>query len=420
MVISADKSPSRSRGHRGAPALAPRLGPGRRHPSHDLRAAPRHPAVQGRADEGARCRPRCWNSWPTRSSPTCASSKARSTASSPTATLVGRPITLETTQEVLHDLLRANDRRVTIEEIQQRVAEHFNIKLADMHSARRARAVARPRQVAMYLAKQLTTALAARDRPQIRRPRPHHGHACGAQDRGALHHRCRLLRGCRAAPPHAGGLSPTPAGPSNFDLTGRFFGLRRRPERAFLAHFDSAIMAQRPMIGPSANRPTASSGGLGVAERSSGRSQKILRTAMKLTIERGALLKSLGHVQSVVERRNTIPILSNVLLEAGANAARPDRDRHGYRRSSSGRRPRSAAAAPPRRPPIRSTTSCASCPKAPRSRSTAAATARQAIVRAGPLAIHACRPCRAEDFPAMTGRRAAAPIRARRPRSCAA
>ena len=61
------------------------------------------------------------------------------------------PITLETTQEVLHDLLRANDRRVTIEEIQKRVAEHFNIKLADMHSARRARAVARPRQVAMYL-----------------------------------------------------------------------------------------------------------------------------------------------------------------------------------------------------------------------------------------------------------------------------
>ncbi|MEE8227522.1 MAG: chromosomal replication initiator protein DnaA, partial [Kiloniellales bacterium] len=71
-------------------------------------------------------------------------------------TLVGRPVTLEATQDVLHDLLRANDRRVTIEEIQKRVAEHFNIRMADMHSARRARAVARPRQVAMYLAKQLT------------------------------------------------------------------------------------------------------------------------------------------------------------------------------------------------------------------------------------------------------------------------
>jgi len=72
------------------------------------------------------------------------------------ATLVGREITLESTQELLQDLLRANDRRVTIEEIQKRVAEHFNIRVADMHSARRARAVARPRQVAMYLAKQLT------------------------------------------------------------------------------------------------------------------------------------------------------------------------------------------------------------------------------------------------------------------------
>jgi chromosomal replication initiator protein len=68
------------------------------------------------------------------------------------ATLVGRAITLESTQEVLHDLLRANDRRITIEEIQKRVAEHFNIRIADMHSARRARQVARPRQVAMYLA----------------------------------------------------------------------------------------------------------------------------------------------------------------------------------------------------------------------------------------------------------------------------
>ena len=72
------------------------------------------------------------------------------------AQLMGRDISLETTQEVLHDLLRANDRRVTIEEIQKRVAEHFNIRTSDMHSARRARSVARPRQVAMYLAKQLT------------------------------------------------------------------------------------------------------------------------------------------------------------------------------------------------------------------------------------------------------------------------
>ena len=81
------------------------------------------------------------------------------------ANLFGRPITLEGTQEVLHDILKAHDRRVTIEEIQRRVAEHYNIRLTDMSSPRRARAVARPRQVAMFLAKQLTS----RSLPEIGR-----------------------------------------------------------------------------------------------------------------------------------------------------------------------------------------------------------------------------------------------------------
>ena len=81
------------------------------------------------------------------------------------ANLFGRQITLDTTHEVLHDVLRAHDRRVTIEEIQKRVAEHYSIRLADMSSPRRARAVARPRQVAMYLSKQLTS----RSLPEIGR-----------------------------------------------------------------------------------------------------------------------------------------------------------------------------------------------------------------------------------------------------------
>jgi chromosomal replication initiator protein len=81
------------------------------------------------------------------------------------AALFNREITLESIHEVLADLLKAHDRRVTIEEIQKRVAEHWNIRLTDMSSARRARAVARPRQVAMYLAKQLTS----RSLPEIGR-----------------------------------------------------------------------------------------------------------------------------------------------------------------------------------------------------------------------------------------------------------
>lgn len=73
------------------------------------------------------------------------------------AGLFNRPVTLDTAQEVLHDVLRAHDKKVTIDEIQKRVAEHYNMRLGDMSSSRRARAVARPRQVAMYLAKQLTS-----------------------------------------------------------------------------------------------------------------------------------------------------------------------------------------------------------------------------------------------------------------------
>ncbi len=81
------------------------------------------------------------------------------------ANLFGRPVTLESSQEVLHDILKAHDKRVTIEEIQKRVAEHYHIKLGEMSSARRARQVARPRQVAMYLSKQLTS----RSLPEIGR-----------------------------------------------------------------------------------------------------------------------------------------------------------------------------------------------------------------------------------------------------------
>ena len=81
------------------------------------------------------------------------------------ANLFGQSITLESAHELLHDILKAHERRVTIEEIQRKVAEHWNIRLTDMSSPRRARAVARPRQVAMYLAKQLTS----RSLPEIGR-----------------------------------------------------------------------------------------------------------------------------------------------------------------------------------------------------------------------------------------------------------
>ncbi len=72
------------------------------------------------------------------------------------ADLMGRPVTLDGTQTILGDLFRAHDRKITIDDIQKAVAEFYNIKLSDMSSSRRQRAVARPRQIAMYLAKQMT------------------------------------------------------------------------------------------------------------------------------------------------------------------------------------------------------------------------------------------------------------------------
>lgn len=91
-------------------------------------------------------------------------------------------ITLESTQNVLQDLLRAHDRRITIDEIQRKVAEHYNLRLSDMHSARRARSVARPRQVAMYLAKLLT----ARSLPEI-------GRKFGGRDHTTVMHAIRKV-----------------------------------------------------------------------------------------------------------------------------------------------------------------------------------------------------------------------------------
>ena len=81
------------------------------------------------------------------------------------ASLVGREITLELAQDCLGDILRASDRKVTVEEIQRKVSEHYNIRLSDLIGPKRVRTIARPRQVAMYLAKHMTS----RSLPEIGR-----------------------------------------------------------------------------------------------------------------------------------------------------------------------------------------------------------------------------------------------------------
>ena len=103
------------------------------------------------------------------------------------AMLSAKPIDIDFTQATLADVLRANQRRVTIDEIQRRVCDHYRIRQAEMSSARRAREVARPGQVAMYLAKQLTP----RSLPEI-------GRRFGGRDHTTVIHAVRQIEKLRA------------------------------------------------------------------------------------------------------------------------------------------------------------------------------------------------------------------------------
>ena len=103
------------------------------------------------------------------------------------ASLLGREITLDMTQDALADILRSSERKVTVEEIQRKVAEHYNVRLSDLIGPKRLRTIARPRQVAMYLAKHMTT----RSLPEI-------GRRFGGRDHTTILHGVRKVEQLRA------------------------------------------------------------------------------------------------------------------------------------------------------------------------------------------------------------------------------
>ena len=104
------------------------------------------------------------------------------------AMMTGKTIDVPFVEEVLANVLRANQRRISIDEIQTQVAEHYRIRKAEMTSARRAREVARPRQVAMYLSKQLTP----KSLPDI-------GRRFGGRDHTTVIHAVKQIERLRAA-----------------------------------------------------------------------------------------------------------------------------------------------------------------------------------------------------------------------------
>jgi chromosomal replication initiator protein len=106
------------------------------------------------------------------------------------AMMQNRTIDLDFVSEVLASTLRANQRRISIDEIQTRVSDHYRIRKAEMTSARRAREVARPRQVAMYLSKQLTP----RSLPEI-------GRRFGGRDHTTVIHAVKQIEKLRAQDP---------------------------------------------------------------------------------------------------------------------------------------------------------------------------------------------------------------------------
>jgi chromosomal replication initiator protein len=103
-----------------------------------------------------------------------------------TSNFTGRPITLEFAKEALRDLLALQEKLVTVENIQKTVAEYYKIRIADLLSKRRSRSIARPRQVAMALAKELTN----HSLPEI-------GDAFGGRDHTTVLHACRRIKELR-------------------------------------------------------------------------------------------------------------------------------------------------------------------------------------------------------------------------------
>ena len=99
------------------------------------------------------------------------------------AHFTGKPITLDFVKESLKDLLALQDKQVSIDNIQKIVAEYFKIKMSDLNSKRRSRSVARPRQIAMALAKELTQ----HSLPEI-------GEAFGGRDHTTVLHACRKVK----------------------------------------------------------------------------------------------------------------------------------------------------------------------------------------------------------------------------------
>ena len=139
------------------------------------------------------------------------------------ASLTGRDIDLPLAQEILKDLLHTEEKPITIEMIQKFVADHYNVKLTELKAKNNSKAVAVPRQIAMYLTKTLTGASLPEIGKELRRQAPLDGHPLGPQDR----------RPCASAIPSSTGSSTALC--KRFDELARLFTPTRPWQRGSCA-----------------------------------------------------------------------------------------------------------------------------------------------------------------------------------------
>ena len=264
--------------------------------------------------------------------------------------LMRAPVTLDIAETIIRDLVQGIEpRRIKIEDILRIVSRHFAVSKQDILSQRRHRSVVRPRQIGMYLAKHLTS----RSLPEI-------GRRFGDRDHTTVLHAIRKIdrevgenprlkdeieelkrqlqplsafERQQAANPSARGVlmaGRMQRGGAARDGAAPASVLTRARSPDCDACGPCQWRAPRSTLPRHANLPSRSMGFLDLA-KTFGRAsrRRCVRPqaesnrrgkCMKLVIERGELLRALGHVTSVVERRTTIPILSNVLLKASGRA----------------------------------------------------------------------------------------------------
>ena len=214
--------------------------------------------------------------------------------------LSGRDMSVELAQDVLADLWGEEEKIITIEHIQRKVAEFFGIKLSDMRAKNRTKAVAFPRQIAMYLARQLTHASLAEV-----------GRAFGGKDHTTVLHAVEKIQTLLQDDPKFKKTVDTlprasPCDPPRPPALHRYPPTRRR-----YLHCPRAL-SPSPL---STRPPTPTTTNSSFFSLNNG-------DLMEVHVDRDAFIRGLQMVHNVVEPRQTLPILANVLLEAQGDLLR--------------------------------------------------------------------------------------------------